>query len=167
MLRNIDIRPFDGSFADTIPTFINRIQREEFGIDITLGQQPDLFAIRERYQTEKGNFWVASHAGELIGTIALIDAGEGTGVIRKMFVRTDWRGTPERVAQRLFDTLLAWAKEKGFSELTLGTVDILKTARRFYERNGFTFIDEATLPQHVARMKMPDDNVYYHRRLAA
>jgi GNAT superfamily N-acetyltransferase len=191
----ITIKPFDGEFANDIPPFIGNIQRGEFNIPITLEQQPDLFDIARAYQQRgKGNFWVASVAplgsfslrrdqtnntaplgsatlrrtetnGELIGTIALIDAGEGIAILRKMFVRKDWRGRPERVAQQLLNHLTLWAKQHDFRKIYLGTVDVLAAAQRFYEKNGFSVFPEDQLPPHI--VKMPDDNTYYAMELAA
>ena len=39
------------------------IQREEFAIPITAGDQPDLLAIADFYQTGTGGFWVAKADG--------------------------------------------------------------------------------------------------------
>lgn len=167
MNTHLTIAPFDGTFAADIGLFINAIQRNEFGVPITLEQQPDLANIAAVYQQKNGNFWVASNGDTLAGTIALVDAGDGLGIIRKMFVAKNYRGAPHRVGQHLLNELEHWAEEKGFTQLYLGTVDMLKAAHRFYEKNGFTRIDEATLPPAIDAIKMPIDTVYYTRKLAA
>ena len=55
------------------------IQQKEFDIAITKEDQPDLCQVSSFYQTGKGNFWVAEDNGVVVGTIALIDIGEGQG----------------------------------------------------------------------------------------
>lgn len=165
-MSTITIQPFDGKFSQEIGAFIVTIQREEFNIPITLDDQPDLNAIATHYQRGNGNFWVASANNTLIGTIALMDAGSGIGIIRKMFVHTDWRGTSHRVAQQLFDHLLQWATKQKFTQLYLGTIDRLAAAQRFYEKNGFARIAIAALPEAVDAVKMKLDNVYYTREVS-
>lgn len=158
------------------------IQREEFGVPITVQDQPDLLDIDQYYIRPGGGFWGAfdhqadrqtSHepdpqthaetAPGLIGTIALINAGHGTGVIRKMFVKKEYRGKEPKAAQLLIDTLLAFSRTKGLTDLYLGSVDVMKAAHRFYERNGFKRIAPRDLPNHFPRMAL--DTIFYHLSL--
>ena len=44
------------------------------------------------YRRGNGNFWVALADGEVVGTLALLDLGEGQGALRKMFVQAPHRG---------------------------------------------------------------------------
>jgi hypothetical protein len=62
------------------------IQREEFGINISAKEQPDLMAIQTFYQTGAGDFWVARCEDGVIGSIGLKDIGNGEAALRKMFV---------------------------------------------------------------------------------
>lgn len=164
---SVTIRAFDGSHADVIGPFINGIQRNEFQVPVTLDDQPDLKDIRKSYQSGDGNFWIATDGETLVGTIGMIDAGNGIGVLRKMFVHSDYRGKEKGVAQKLLETLMMWAKDKGFAELYLGTLGKLKAAEKFYLRNHFKLTSIDTLPEEVARIKMKVDTHYYHRELAA
>jgi len=140
------------------------IQREEFGVPITVQDQPDLLDINRYYNLPGGGFWGAFDQGELIGTIALINAGDGIGVIRKMFVAKEYRGKEPKAAQQLITTLTAFAKEKGLTDLYLGSVDAMKAAHRFYERNGFRRIDPKNLPPNFPRMAL--DTIFFHLSLA-
>lgn len=155
------------------------IQREEFGVPITVLDQPDLLDIDEYYIRPGGGFWGAfadresnhesshgtSHekARELIGTIALINAGQGTGVIRKMFVKKEYRGKEPKAAQLLIDTLIAFSRAKKLTDLYLGSVDAMKAAHRFYERNGFRRIAPGDLPPNFPRMAL--DTIFFHLQL--
>jgi GNAT superfamily N-acetyltransferase len=139
------------------------IQRVEFGVPITLQDQPDLLDIDNYYTQPGGGFWGAFHKKELIGTIALINAGHATGVIRKMFVKKEFRGKEHGVAQQLLNTLLQYSQEKGLTDIYLGSVAQMKAAHRFYERNGFEPIPPEALPAHFPRMS--NDNVFYHLSL--
>lgn len=55
------------------------IQQEEFGISVTLQDQPDVLDIQSFYQDNAGNFWVALRGEEVVGTVALLDIGNGQG----------------------------------------------------------------------------------------
>ena len=139
------------------------IQRIEFGVPITVEDQPDLLAIDDYYTRPGGGFWGAFKDGGLIGTIALINAGQATGVIRKMFVKKEFRGKEHGIAQKLMEQLIAYARTKNLTDLYLGSVDLMKAAHRFYERNGFNRIDPEQLPAHFPRMAL--DTIFYHLSL--
>jgi len=154
------IQPVGNSYAQQIVDLIIPIQQIEFGVPITLEDQPDLMDIENNYHGTGGGFWAALHEHQVVGTIALISIGDGKGVIRKMFVNKDFRGKELGVAQNLLDVLVRYCKTKHKTDLYLGTVDILKAAIRFYERNGFVSIEKQNLP--AAFPIMSADNVFYH-----
>lgn len=71
----IEIVKFQPHFQHAVTSVIVPIQREEFRIDITLEDQPDLQDIQNFYQHGAGNFWLALCEEEVVGTIALLDIG--------------------------------------------------------------------------------------------
>jgi GNAT superfamily N-acetyltransferase len=141
------IQIYENRYRQGVIDLILPIQQAEFGIPVTVEGQPDLLTIPTFYQVDKGNFWVALQAGEVIGTIALLDIGEGRGALRKMFVDAAWRGKELGVAQRLLDELLAWGVDRSFTEILLGTTEKFIAAHRFYEKNGFVEVPKASLPE--------------------
>lgn len=161
--KQVLISEYSSRYAKDIGEFIVGIQHDEFGVDITLDQQPDLKNIESIYRSKNGNFWVAINNGNLVGTIALLDAGNGIGALRKMFVHRDFRGKEIGVGQKLLDTLLNWAKQKEFKEILLGTIDRFKAAQRFYVKNGFEEVNISNLPAEFPRMQV--DTKFYKYRL--
>ncbi len=160
----ISIQTFNNE-EDTpkIVELILNIQQQEFQIPIGITDQPDLLEIKNFYQQNAGNFWLAKMDNKLIGTIALIDCGEKTGTIRKMFVRKDFRGKEWGTAQLLLETLQQHALENGIEKLFLGTVERLQAAMRFYEKNGFARIPKENLPQVFPLMQL--DTHFYQKVL--
>jgi putative acetyltransferase len=161
------IENLSNNYSEKAVGLILPIQQVEFGVAITVEDQPDLLDIDGFYNAPGGGFWGAfknsgpgGQNGELVGTIALINVGHDTGVIRKMFVKKEYRGKEFAIAQRLIEKLLEQAGTRGIKHLYLGTVDKMKAAHRFYERNGFIRIDPAALPAYFPRMAA--DNVFYH-----
>ena len=157
------IRPFVKADEQGVVDLILPIQQGEFGVLVTLEDQPDLLDIPSFYQTGRGGFWVAEAQGRVIGSIALKAFGSGQGALRKMFVAAPWRGKQAGVAQALLETLLAHTSATGTDEIILGTVEILRAACRFYEKNGFTRVALEDLPPAYPRMAV--DTLFYRLRL--
>ena len=157
----ISISPFRPEHADGVVAVILPIQQTEFEIPITLDGQPDLKDIPGFYQRECGNFWVAMDNQEIVGTVALLDIGNGQAALRKMFVKATHRGREHSIAKRLLDTLLAWCRAHGVSEIFLGTTARFLAAHRFYEKNGFGEIPRDALPPSFPVMVV--DTRFYHR----
>lgn len=158
------IVPFETRDEDEVVALIVGVQRGEFGIDISAEDQPDLRQIDAFYRTGGGNFWVARVEDRVVGTIALLDIGNGQAALRKMFVQREHRGAGRGVAQGLLATLLAWAAERGLREIYLGTTPQFLAAHRFYEKNGFTQLPKAELPAAFPIMEV--DTRFYTRRIA-
>lgn len=155
------IRPYEAKDKEDVINLILPIQREEFGVAISITDQPDLENIPTFYQQGGGNFWVATKGDEIIGSIALIYIGNEQGVIRKMFVKSDYRGSTYGIAQHLVNELMDWCAARQIEEIYLGTVDKMKAAHRFYEKNGFHSTEAALLPKAFPVMKV--DNRFFKR----
>ncbi len=165
-MHTVTIAPYHDELKDEVIALVTSVQ-QEFGVPVTIADQPDLQDIPNVYQQGAGNFWVAMHEGMVIGCIALIDCGQHTGIIRKMFLHPSYRGKDKGISHALLLTLTAWATDNNIRDLFLGTVDKLPAASRFYEKNGFHLIDESALPPHVSSVRMKVDNRHYYKELAA
>jgi putative acetyltransferase len=157
----ITITTYRPEHRDSIVELILNIQQNEFQVPITLEQQPDLLIIPDFYQINKGNFWVAMSDGQVVGTIGLIDFGDGLGCIRKMFVKAQFRGKEHGTGQILLNTLFEHCRSKDIKSVYLGTVAKLQAAIRFYERNGFTAIEKQNLPANFPLMPV-DTHFFEH-----
>src|ERR1700752_4765334 len=162
-MSSFTIRPFAPGDAAGVAAVILPIQQEEFGIPITLEEQPDLRDIANFYQQKRGNFWVAEVQGQIVGTIGLLDIGNGQSALRKMFVAEQHRGRHHGVANSLLATLVARSRAQRFVEIYLGTTDKFRAAHRFYEKNDFQAIAKADLPPTFPVMAV--DSKFYCRAL--
>jgi len=163
------IRPDD---APAMRDMILSIQRDEFGFEVTLDDQPDLldgglFEVDGFYVQGNGGFWVAvDGAGAVAGSIALHDCGGGLGALRKMFVAVSHRGPqPDGppLALLLLQGLLDHARAVRLDRILLGTTERFTAAHRFYEKHGFARVDEGDLPPTFPRMAV--DTRFYDLRL--
>ncbi|WEK21718.1 MAG: GNAT family N-acetyltransferase [Candidatus Pedobacter colombiensis] len=160
MSSTIKIYQINNKYSEQIINLILPIQQIEFNVPVTLEDQPDLLNIESFYQQGGGNFWGAKYNDELVGTIALINTGHKACALRKMFVKKEFRGNEFGIAQLLLDKFIQFCRDNDITDIYLGTVDILKAACRFYEKNGFTEIKMASLPEYFPRMAA--DNKFYH-----
>ncbi len=150
----MEIVSYSEIYKEEVIALILEIQQNEFGIEITQQDQPDLGNIESCYKKGNGNFWIARVEENLAGTVALLDIGNNNAALRKMFVKKQFRGSGYGVGQSLLNTLLQWAGEKGFKKILLGTTEKFIAAQRFYEKNGFREIDEKLLPAAFPVMKV-------------
>ncbi len=150
----INIAKFCSAYGQAVTDLIVHIQQQEFGLPITALDQPDLADIPGFYQKGSGQFWVALHQGQVVGTIALLDIGNHQAALRKMFVQSDFRGRERGTAKKLLENLLAWARRRPIRQIFLGTTSKFLAAHRFYEKTGFGQIPRTDLPGSFPVMKV-------------
>jgi N-acetylglutamate synthase-like GNAT family acetyltransferase len=156
---SVIIVPFSGAYQQQVVDLILGIQAGEFGVSITVDDQPDLLDIGKYYQQDKGNFWLAVKGQKVVGTISLADIGNNQVALRKMFVKQGCRGKPLFIGQQLLDTATNWCKDRQIRQVYLGTVPHYYAAHKFYEKNGFMRIDKSQLPMAFQIMEV--DKYFY------
>ena len=154
------VKQYSNEYQAQVVDLILHIQQQEYNIPITKEDQPDLFTIKDFYQTGKGNFWVAVYNDKVVGTISLLDIGNRQVALRKMFVDKEFRGGKYKTASLLLNNAIEWAKEHSIKAVYLGTTPQFLAAHRFYEKNGFTSIDLEELPEHFPVLQV--DKKFYH-----
>jgi N-acetylglutamate synthase-like GNAT family acetyltransferase len=159
----MEINVYSRSYQQPVIDLILNIQQNEFGVPVTIKDQPDLLAVENFYCKGLGNFWIATDNEKLIGTIALIDIGNRQSALRKMFVHKDYRGKDKGIGQQLLDQVTGWCREKGIDEIYLGTFDKLQAAQRFYVKNGFVEVEKQSLPDSFPLMQV--DNMFFKLQL--
>ena len=155
----MQIEVYRQEYEQQVIDLILNIQQNEFGVPVTIADQPDLLNVKNFYCKGLGNFWIATEGHELIGSIALIDIGNRQSALRKMFVHKDHRGKEKRTGQLLLDYVVDWCRQKGIDEIYLGTFDKLQAAQRFYLRNGFVEVEKKSLPASFPLMQV--DNMFF------
>ena len=79
----INIETYNGKYDDEIILLILDIQNNESKINLSLEEQPDLKDIRNCYQKDGGECWIAIKNGEVIGTIGLMIKEDNWAVMKK------------------------------------------------------------------------------------
>ena len=155
----MEIKIYSRAYEQQVIDLIVNIQQNEFGVPITIEDQPDLKDVKNFYCKGNGNFWIATVNEKLVGTVALIDTGNRQAALRKMFVHKDYRGKESGTGQLLLDYVINWCKQKGIDQIYLGTFDKLKAAQKFYSKNGFVEVEKNLLPASFP--VMPVDNMFF------
>jgi GNAT superfamily N-acetyltransferase len=162
-MENVIVEKYSSQYHQQVVALILHIQRDEFGVPITVADQPDLNSIETFYQRGNGNFWIARTESRVVGTIALIDIGNNELALRKMFVDSEYRGKPHNVGQALMDEVFDWMIIRNCVAVYLGTLERFVGARKFYEKNGFIKVSVDDLPKTFPRMKL--DTTFYKKEV--
>jgi len=139
----MDIQQYDDMFRDDIIDLILNIQNNEAKINLSLLEQPDLMDINSCYIKHGGNFWVAVENGHALGTIGLMNLGNGWGALKKFFVRADCRS--RKVGLSLYRELLKFARDMGYVHIVLDTPSVAVRSHSFYEKAGFVRVKPCCL----------------------
>lgn len=138
------IETYSGKYTDEIISLILGIQNGEAGIGLSLSEQPDLLDISRFYQRDGGEFWLALDGGEVIGTIGLMRKEKDCAVLKKFFVKKEYRS--QKIGLALYRELRAFAENAGVRHILLDTPSVARASHRFYERSGFRRIRAEELP---------------------
>ncbi len=133
------------------------IQNSEAKINLTIEEQPDLLEVPLYYEKNGGAFWIAVEKEKVIGTIAFMNYGSGNAVLKKFFVRSDWRN--QKIGYALYEKLITFLKDEKYKRVLLDTPSVATTSHRFYEKAGFRKITKENLP---FRYEYPDRDSYLY-----
>lgn len=146
-----------------VQNMIENIQKNEFSIPITEVTNASIPKAEETYHFNNScNFWYAINKdGMIIGSIGLKKNDEKNLELKKFFIHQDYRG--KGVAKKLLKKALQVSLKNNYTQVYLGTVDLLKSAQRFYQKMGFEEISKEKLPKNFEIC--PLDSIFYRGRI--
>lgn len=116
---------------------------EQYGWDRTY--EALVARIVSDFDPAAGAAWIAEADGERVGSVFCVPDGEpGTARLRLLVVTPAARGLG--LGSALVERCLEYARRQGYGRITLWTNDVLVSARRIYQRAGFTLVAEK--PHH-------------------
>lgn len=138
------IETYSGKYDEQIVSLILNIQNNEAKINLSLQEQPDLLDIYRSYQKDGGEFWIALSDDKVIGTIGLMISEKHCAVLKKFFVKKEFRS--QKVGSALYSELLKFANNAGVRQIVLDTPSVARVSHKFYEKVGFCRIEPSDLP---------------------
>ena len=88
----------------------------------------------------KENAWIAECDGRVVGSVFVVKVSDTQAKLRLLYVEPEMRGTG--LGRHLTQECIAFAKARGYQQLTLWTNDLLHAARRIYQTAGFVLVSE-------------------------
>jgi DNA-binding MarR family transcriptional regulator/GNAT superfamily N-acetyltransferase len=122
------------------------IYAQEYGWDISfeaLAAEITAQFLRS-WNPRREQCWIAEIGGEPVGSIFLVRTSDEVAKIRLLLVEKKARGLG--VGRALVEQCLRFARDAGYSSITLWTQSILLAARGIYQRAGFRRVGEE--PHH-------------------
>lgn len=131
------IRPFDPEDAAWIAARHGALYRDHDGFDdsfepLVAGLLQDFV---DGHDPSREAGWVAWQGGARVGCIFCVGVSDDVAKLRMFLVEPQMRGTG--LGRALLETCTAFAKAKGYSQMTLWTHESHIAACRLYARNGF------------------------------
>lgn len=140
----MQIITYQDQYKQQIIDLILHIQNDEAKINLSLDEQPDLLEIKTYYEKTGGEFWLAIENEQVIGTLALMNKGNGNAVLKKAFVRKEYR--KQGILSKLYEVLQEFAQEHKLTTFIFDTPSVATDCHRFFEKRGYKRITKKELP---------------------
>ncbi|MCP3873754.1 MAG: MarR family transcriptional regulator [Desulfobacteraceae bacterium] len=95
----------------------------------------DVMAFGKNFDSKKENLWVAENRSQKVGSVAIVNNGDGVAQLRWLIVDACARGNG--IGEKLVDITVSFARERQYEKIILMTTDFLSPARALYEKFGF------------------------------
>ncbi|MEA2928350.1 MAG: hypothetical protein QOG38_778 [Hyphomicrobiales bacterium] len=98
----------------------------------------------ENFDARRERCWIAEMDGERVGSVFVVRKTDAIAKLRLLIIDPRARGLG--LGKRLVDECVRFAKDAGYTSMTLWTQSILTAARAIYDRAGFKLVAEE--PHH-------------------
>lgn len=107
----------------------------EYGWDIEGVTARIVADFLDHHDPARSRCWIAERDGRRVGSVFVVDDGEGVARLRLLLLEPEARGSG--LGRRLVEACIAFAREAGYREMVLWTHEVLTAARGIYAAAGF------------------------------
>lgn len=97
----------------------------------------------KNYNPKRERCWIVEHADSVAGSIFVTEGDQDTAKLRLLYVEPTARGLG--IGARLVSECIKFARQKGYSRLTLWTHSVQESAGKIYEAQGFDMVNETEM----------------------
>src|SRR5262245_42327135 len=99
------------------------------------GYKEELAGLPGKYAPPDGRLLLAQYESEIAGCVAMYKMRKHVCEMKRLWVRPQFRG--KKIGRALVEALIVEARNIGYTEMFLTTVDVLKEAMSLYSTLGF------------------------------
>jgi len=130
----------DGAELVAVARELFREYAGAIGIDLEYqGFSAELASLPVPYAPPAGALLIARCGEQVAGCVAMRPLGGGVGEVKRLYVRSDYRGSG--LGRLLVETVIHAARQAAYRELRLDTLETMESARALYCRLGFVEIE--------------------------
>lgn len=132
MIKIVDGKPYLDQVKELITEYTQWLGRDLSFQDL----DKELADIAEKYTAPNGELLVAIDEKEIVlGMVAYYQHSDTRCEMKRLYVRPDGRGYA--LGDRLIESIMDHAKNSGYTEMVLDTIEPLQAAIHLYKKHGF------------------------------
>lgn len=131
----MNIRRFNIKDQGQVKKLITGILANDFAMDQKAYPHSDLDFIPNVYGGAREVFFVGENEGYIIGTVAIKEESKDTGILRRLFVISKYRG--KGYGRILIEKALDFCRGKGYREVIFHVSNTMKAAMELCRSKGF------------------------------
>ncbi|KPJ77921.1 MAG: hypothetical protein AMJ54_05760 [Deltaproteobacteria bacterium SG8_13] len=95
-------------------------------------------------QTDRERIWIVEKAGQVMGSIAIVEFSENQAQLRWLILHPELRGLG--IGRQLVEEAVKFCRTSGYTSVFLWTIDFLGAALKLYTAAGFKLTETNTHP---------------------
>jgi GNAT superfamily N-acetyltransferase len=131
----IEIRQIKAEDINDVRKLIDDVMEGEFSKEKAAYAYNDLDDPSIHYGGERETFLVAEEDGIIVGTVAIKQDGPDTALLRRIFVRREYRG--KGYGERLLSKAMEFCFANNYKNVTFRGTDRMQNALKLCLKNGF------------------------------